>query len=55
MIKSTEVRLKSRPIGYPTLDNFEIACVELPEIKEGEILGKKFIYVCRSLYERQNE
>jgi NADPH-dependent curcumin reductase CurA len=40
MIKSTEVRLKSRPIGYPTLDNFEIACVELPEIKEGEILVK---------------
>ncbi|MDY6821987.1 MAG: NADP-dependent oxidoreductase [Deferribacterota bacterium] len=38
MVKSTEIRLKSRPTGYPTMDNFEIASAELPEVKEGQIL-----------------
>jgi hypothetical protein len=51
MIKSTEVRLKSRPAGYPTLDNFEIACVELPEIKAGEILVKN-LYISVDPYMR---
>jgi len=34
---SREVRLKSRPVGLPTPDNFDIATVELPEPASGEV------------------
>lgn len=37
MTRSREVRLKSRPAGLPTFDNFELAQVDLPEPGEGEV------------------
>jgi NADPH-dependent curcumin reductase CurA len=36
--KSREIRLASRPKGWPTPENFEIAEVELPQPEAGEIL-----------------
>ena len=38
MTQSREVRLKSRPVGLPKADNFEIATVEVPAPGEGEVL-----------------
>ncbi|MEM7539400.1 MAG: NADP-dependent oxidoreductase [Chloroflexota bacterium] len=35
---SKEIHLKSRPVGLPTLDNFEVAEVTLPDPGDGEIL-----------------
>ncbi len=35
---SREIHLKSRPVGMPTENDFELAGVLLPEIKEGQIL-----------------
>lgn len=40
MTVSREIRLKSRPVGVPTQDNFELASVELPAPGDGEILVK---------------
>jgi NADPH-dependent curcumin reductase CurA len=37
-IQSREVRLASRPQGEPTLSNFSIATVDLPDPKPGEVL-----------------
>jgi NADPH-dependent curcumin reductase CurA len=37
MTTSREVRLKSRPVGLPTADNFEMATVVLPEPGPGEV------------------
>jgi len=37
MTTSREIRLKSRPVGTPTADNFELATVELPAPGPGEI------------------
>ncbi len=37
MTTSREIRLKSRPVGTPTADNFELATVILPEPAPGEI------------------
>src|SRR5262245_36923183 len=34
----TEIRLASRPKGWPTLDNFSTAPVELPPLAEGQVL-----------------
>jgi NADPH-dependent curcumin reductase CurA len=39
-ITSREVRLKSRPVGTPTRDNFEFATVELPDPGAGEVQVK---------------
>jgi len=39
-ISSRECRLKSRPQGVPTHDNFEIATVELPDPGPGEVQVK---------------
>jgi NADPH-dependent curcumin reductase CurA len=36
--RSREIRLKSRPHGMPTLDNFELATVEMPALDEGQVL-----------------
>ncbi len=38
MTLSHEIRLKSRPVGMPTADNFELAQVELPPISKGQLL-----------------
>ncbi|HRD27854.1 MAG TPA: NADP-dependent oxidoreductase [Caulobacter sp.] len=37
MTVSREIRLKSRPVGTPTADNFELATVELPAPGPGEV------------------
>lgn len=37
MTTSKEIRLKSRPVGLPTADNFELASVELPAPGPGEV------------------
>ncbi len=38
MTKAREIRLKSRPIGLPGADNFELAEVTLPAPGQGEVL-----------------
>ncbi|HWA63468.1 MAG TPA: NADP-dependent oxidoreductase [Caulobacteraceae bacterium] len=40
MTTSREIRLKSRPVGTPTADNFELATVELPAPGPGEVQVK---------------
>jgi NADPH-dependent curcumin reductase CurA len=37
-IKATEIRLASRPQGWPTKENFAFAEVELPSPGPGEVL-----------------
>jgi hypothetical protein len=37
MTQSREIRLKSRPVGVPTADNFELASVELPDPGPGQV------------------
>ena len=37
MTTSREIRLKSRPTGLPTADNFELATVELPDPGPGQV------------------
>lgn len=37
MTKVREIRLKSRPTGLPTPDNFELATLELPAPADGEV------------------
>ena len=37
MTTSREIRLKSRPRGVPTADNFELATVTLPDLAPGEV------------------
>jgi NADPH-dependent curcumin reductase CurA len=39
-LTSREIRLKSRPVGWPTDENFELATVELPAPGAGEIQVK---------------
>src|ERR1700732_3608165 len=37
MITSREIRLKSRPLGMPIADNFELATVSVPHPAPGEV------------------
>src|SRR5260370_42118761 len=37
MITSREIRLKSRPVGTPSADNFELATVSVPRPATGEV------------------
>src|ERR1700704_6903542 len=37
MITSGEIRLKSRPVGMPSADNFELATVSVPRPAPGEV------------------
>jgi NADPH-dependent curcumin reductase CurA len=37
-MNSREIRLRSRPTGWPTADNFELAEAEVPPPAEGEVL-----------------
>jgi NADPH-dependent curcumin reductase CurA len=37
MTLSREIRLKSRPVGVPTADNFELATVDLPDPGPGQV------------------
>lgn len=46
MTTSQEIRLVSRPTGWPTSENFEFAEVELPELQDGEVrVENEFISV----------
>ena len=40
MTQSREIRLKSRPSGVPTADNFELATVDLPDPAPGQVQVK---------------
>ena len=40
MTTSREIRLKSRPVGLPSADNFELATVELPDPAAGQVQVK---------------
>ncbi|MEE8392413.1 MAG: NADP-dependent oxidoreductase, partial [Anaerolineae bacterium] len=50
-ITSQEIRLKSRPVGMPNEDNFELAQVTLPKPSEGEVLVRN-IYMSVDPYMR---
>ena len=46
MTQAREIRLASRPSGWPTSDNFEFATVTLPELTDGQVRVKnEFISV----------
>jgi NADPH-dependent curcumin reductase CurA len=49
--KSREIRLKSRPMGMVTEDNFEIVEATIPEAKEGQILVRN-VYISVDPYMR---
>jgi NADPH-dependent curcumin reductase CurA len=42
-MKSREIRLKKRPEGLPSLDNFELAEIELPALRLGEMLIRNVV------------
>lgn len=48
---SREIRLKSRPVGLPTADNFELATTEIPDPADGQLLIKN-IYMSVDPYMR---
>ena len=35
-----QIRLKSRPAGMPSADNFEAADAPMPTVREGEVLRR---------------
>lgn len=42
--RATEIRLASRPQGEPSLSNFEVAAVDLPELQPGEVLVRNTFF-----------
>jgi hypothetical protein len=40
MVTSREIRLKSRPVGMPSAENFELATVTVPDPAPGEVQVK---------------
>ena len=42
-MQNKEIRLASRPVGTPSLDNFQIIDTDIPQTKDGDVL-------VRSLY-----
>src|ERR1700720_4759246 len=40
MVTSREIRLKSRPVGMPSAENFELATVTVPDPAQGEVQVK---------------
>jgi NADPH-dependent curcumin reductase CurA len=40
MVTSREIRLKSRPVGMPNAENFELATVTVPDPAPGEVQVK---------------
>ena len=40
MVTSREIRLKSRPVGLPSAENFELATVTVPAPAPGEVQVK---------------
>lgn len=56
MTQAREIRLASRPEGWPTAENFEFATVELPSLNDGEVLVKnEFISVDPYMRGRMND
>jgi NADPH-dependent curcumin reductase CurA len=53
---ATEIRLASRPKGWPTLDNFETASVDLPAVTDGHVLVRnQFMSVDPYMRGRMND
>ena len=53
---STEIRLASRPTGWPVPENFETATVELPALLEGEVrVANEFLSVDPYMRGRMND
>jgi hypothetical protein len=50
MITSREIRLKSRPVGMPNADNFELATVSVPHPAPGEVQVGESLDDSGSLY-----
>ena len=50
-ITNKQLTLKSRPHGAPTLDNFAIKSVQMPELQQGEVLLRT-IYLSLDPYMR---
>ena len=49
---SKEIHLKKRPAGFVMEGDFELAEVEIPEVKKRRgIFGSQYLDVSRSLYE----
>ncbi|HIY95787.1 MAG TPA: NADP-dependent oxidoreductase [Candidatus Rothia avicola] len=56
MTQAREIRLASRPSGWPTSDNFEFATVTLPELTDGQVRVKnEFISVDPYMRGRMND
>ena len=56
MTTSREIRLRTRPHGWPTPENFELAQVELPAPAEGEVVVKNtFVSVDPYMRGRMND
>jgi NADPH-dependent curcumin reductase len=56
MAINRQIRLRSRPVGMPQRDNFDIVDAPLPEAKDGEILAKNvFLSVDPYMRSRMNE
>ena len=56
MAINRQIRLRSRPVGMPQRDNFDIVDAPLPQAKDGEILAKNlFLSVDPYMRSRMNE
>src|SRR5437763_16207065 len=51
MPSNRQIRLKSRPNGKPSADNFELADAPIPEPRDGEVL-RRTIYLSLDPYMR---
>src|SRR5687767_3253950 len=55
-MKSTEIRLASRPQGWPTLENFATVTVTLPPLNDGDVLVRnRFMSVDPYMRGRMND
>ena len=55
-VQAKEIRLASRPVGEPTMDNFAFASVDLPELQPGQVLVRNaFFSVDPYMRSRMNE
>ena len=43
-MKPQQIVLASRPVGTPTLDNFRLESITLPELQKGEVLLEGLYY-----------
>ena len=43
MTKGLEIRLASRPKGWPTTDNFDLVEVDVPEPGDGQVLVRNVV------------